>query len=161
MRQNALWEPPCLCGCILHIWADWAESQNGHTYAHPIPFSITNIEIVKVCDGHQEWTKSMPDVSRHYEDKHPYTGKPYQARGYLAHPIVNPTDAQCLYENLCIYNGQLNSFPCGCSAYQYFDHEGNFCSYIDHPRHTRKCCDHEYDTEDMKQAALDYAGTIQ
>lgn len=159
MMTTAIWIPPSLCGCELRLTADFLDGSviNGISYRHPKPFSITDIEIVNICSGHQKQSLSMPDTSVLMEiDK--YTGQPFQQRGYLQHPIANPSPAQCLYEFLSRFGGQTHGYPCGCSAHQFVDRTQNpsAITYLLHPLHTKKCLKHKNDTIDMQQAALDF-----
>lgn len=156
MIQTATWEPPSLCGCQLTMTADFVDGAiiNGTTYRHPIPFTIVNLQIVNVCQKHQSKTIAMPDISILFETD-VITGEKFQQRGYLKHPIVNPTAAHNLYQFLSQYGGQTHSYPCGCSAHQFIDENKN-AKYMQHPRHTKKCLKHKNDTYDMQQATSDF-----
>lgn len=151
--QTTIWTPPSLCGCQLRITADWPEDQGNNTYRHPTPFTIKNIIIVNVCDNHNN-INSMSDVSHLYETN-PHTGKQFQQRGYLQHPIANPTQAQCLYQFLCSYNGQTHSFPCGCASHMWIDENGS-ATYLHKQEINRKCQQHINDAVDMRQAMADF-----
>lgn len=161
MIQSAIWVPPSLCGCQLRMTADFTDGSvvDGVSYRHPKPFTVTDLQVVSVCAVHQPQTLVMLDISGLY-DLDPITGDQKQSRGYLQHPISNPTDAQCLYTFLSQYGGQTQSFPCGCKGHQFFDESKNV-SYLDHPRHSRKCIVHRNDTKDMKKAASDFKKSLE
>ena len=156
MLQTALWTPPSLCGCQFKITADFTDGSvvDGNSFRHPKPFSIIDIRLVNACEQHKQFAQVMPDVEHHYEtDK--FTGESYQHRGYLKHPIANPTPAQCLYEYFYKHKGQIHGLICGCQAHQHIDEHGVF-TYLPHPLHTRKCLKHKGDTHDMQQAMVDH-----
>lgn len=154
--QTAIWIPPSLCGCQLQITADWTDGSvvNGISYRHPKPFTITDVQIVNMCAGCTPNSAAMPDVSHLYETSN-ITGKPYQARGYLSHPIANPTAAHNLYQFLCSHGGQTHSFPCGCAAHMHIAPDGT-ATYLVKAGVTQKCINHQNDTIDMQQAKADY-----
>ena len=160
MIQTATWIPPSLCGCKFRITADFTDGSvvDGVSYRHPVPFTITDIRIVNVCADHQPNSLVMPDISGLMEiDK--ITGLPYQARGYLKHPISNPTQAEILYQFFGFHKGQVHSLPCGCRAYQHFCEKDAMTCKI-HPSHTQKCLKHKYDTIDMHRAHEDFKDEI-
>ena len=154
--QTTVWIPPSLCGCQLKVTADFLDGSviDGASYRHPKPFTISDIEIVNVCDTHQPQTLSMPDTGGLFGIDN-ITGLSVQQRGYLSYPISSPTPAQCLYTFLAQYGGQKHGYSCGCSAHQWVDEKGGI-TYLPHPHHTRKCFRHSHDTVDMKQAAIDF-----
>lgn len=156
MSQTAVWIPPSLCGCQLRITADFTDGSivDGVTYRHPIPFTITDIQLINVCLGHTPQTLAMPDVIGLF-DRDLINGGTKQSRGYLKYPIDNPSSAQCLYTFLSQYGGQTHSFPCGCKGHQLVDENKNI-SYMNHPLHSRKCSSHKNDTKDMKNAKADF-----
>ena len=159
MANTAIWEPPCLCGCQLEITADFTDGSilKGIAYRHPIPFTIKRIAIEKVCEAHKPQTLSMPPTDHLFEIDR-YTGKPRQQRGYLQHPITKPTPAECLYQFLSQQGGQIHGYPCGCRTHQFVDHSGGeaVITYLQHPRHHRRCFQHADDTLDMQQAGIDH-----
>ncbi len=159
--QTAIWVPPSLCGCQLRITADWTDGSivNGISHRHPVPFTIKDIQIDSVCADHHDSTKQMPDVSRHYEEDK-FTGEQVQHRGYLQHPIDNPTEAQCLYEFLCAFNGQIHTLDCGCSGYQVVEPNKD-PEYKVHPVHGRKCKDHKHDSIEMHEAKATHDAKVQ
>ncbi len=160
MASIATWIPPSLCGCKLSIKADWTDGSivDGLSYRHPKAFTITAIDIINVCDQHKPNTLAMPDVSGLYEVDN-MTGGMVQRRGYLAHPIANPSHAQCLYQFLSQYGGQRHSYPCGCSGHQFVDENKNV-SYLDHPINSQKCHAHKSDSQDMAQAKIHFDAII-
>ncbi len=161
MIQTAIWIPPSLCGCQLRMMADFTDSSvvDGISYRHPIPFTITDIQLVNICAKHKPNTLAMPSISGLMEtDK--ITGLPFQRRGYLKHPIVNPTPAQCLYTFLSQYSGGLHRHSCGCQSF-WFGDEGvgkdKKVIHLDHPRYTsQKCLVHKADDINMTKAQADY-----
>lgn len=159
MTQTAIWIPPSLCGCQLRMTANFVPGSiiDGISYRHPIPFSITALDIVNVCNSHHSNTQAMTNIESLMEtDK--ITGNSYQQRGYLKHPIESPSAAECLYEFLSRYNGQTHSYPCGCKSHQFIDENKNI-AYLKHPLHSKCCHKHKNDGIDMKHAATDFATT--
>ena len=159
MIQNAVWIPPSLCGCQLRIVADFTDGSvvDGISYRHPKPFTITELDIISVCDAHQPQTLVMPDISGLMETDQ-YTGQSFQQRGYLKHPVAGTT-AECLYQFLSQYGGQTQGFPCGCKAHQFVDENKNI-TYLDHPLHSKSCFKHKGDTLDMQQATSDFMALV-
>lgn len=157
MIQTAIWVPPSMCGCQLSITADFVDGSviDGVSYRHPVPFTIQDIQIISVCDHHKSHMDAMPDVSWLFEHDEE-TGTATQRRGYLKYPIESPTGAECLYTFLCKLGGQSRSYPCGCKAFQFIDHDKKM-KHVDHPHHTKKCRNHKHDTADMAKAASDFA----
>lgn len=158
MIQTTIWIPPSLCGCQLRITADWTSDsiKDGISYRHPIPFTIKAIEIVSVCPAHDG--VSMPDTLGLFEvDKE--TDTLIQRRGYLKHPIANPTQAEILYTFLSQFNGQTHRLPCGCQSHQFID-ENKEVRYLQHEKHTKKCHAHKHDTVDMEKAKDDHRTSI-
>jgi hypothetical protein len=162
------WVPPSLCGCELRITGNFtSEPVDGKHYQHPTPFSITGLEIVGVCSEHEQYAKAMPDVSRLYDTPAPDGIHGWlasqkggqlpskQHRGYLKHPISNPTPAECLYTHLSFHRGQKWTLECGCSTFQHFDHE-NKLAHRKHPVHSNQCEDHQGDDLEMTQAYADH-----
>ncbi len=148
MSATANWIPPCLCDCVLRITADWAgDVRSGVSHQHPIPFTITNIEIVSVCDEHKA-VLTQPLVSPDVFSVDPYTEELVQRRGYLELPIAHPTDAQKLYIYLWKYHGNVHTADCGCRAYHVFEHDHGKHEKLTkpkklaHPVHDFKCKRH-------------------
>ncbi len=103
-----------MCGCELEIRAVWPKGavNNGISYRHPIPFTITHIDIVNVCADHQHVLNEPAITSWH-------------RTGYIKLPIENPTDAQKLYVYLWRYSGQKIVTPiCDCSIYGVCEDDG-------------------------------------
>lgn len=169
--QTCIWHPPSCCGCQLRITGDFnpGSVENGISYQHPTPYTITALEIVNCCADHDVNCKSMMDASVFFEvaqqnEIHSFlaqsqpskrvTPKTYQARGYLKYPIDNPTPAQCLYTFLSQYAGTKNTQPCGCTGHLFRDEQGNV-EWRDHPKFTGHCDYHIDDTHDLQQARAD------
>ena len=161
MTQPAVWIPPSLCGCKLRIHADWVEGSivDGISYRHPKAFTIESVHIISVCLQHQPNTLFMPSILGLYEVDN-MTGSMVQRRGYLTHPIINPSPAQCLYQFLSQYGGQRHSYPCGCSGHQFVDENKNV-GYLEHPINSQKCHAHKSDSHDMVQAKIDFDTAIE
>lgn len=154
-RQTLTWIPPSLCGCVFKIAADFTDvPADGVSFRHPTPYTITSLEIVSCCQAHLEHKKSMPDVSGLF-GVDSITGELVQQRGYLKHPVAQPTEAECLYTFLAQFNGQTHSYPCGCSSHQFVDEKKNV-TYLAHPKHTRRCHRHREDGHDMRAAKADF-----
>lgn len=157
--QTAIWIPPSLCGCQIRMTADFTDGSvvNGISYKHPIPFTISRIEIVNACEHHLGHTSQMRDTEDLMEIDQ-YTGNKFQQRGYLKHPINNPSPAECLYEYLCQYRGQTHGFPCGCKTHQFIDplHPEKKITYLHHPHHHKRCKAHQDDSLDMQKAKFDF-----
>ncbi len=161
MQQSAIWLPPSDCGCKIRIDADFPDGSvvNGFASRHPVPYTITSLEIVSCCDRHKSAIKGgMPDVD-HLFDVCNISGDDIQRRGYLKFPIEDPSDAEILYQYLCGHKGQVHSYPCGCRAYMWGDFSGNF-HYIEKDGVTQKCLKHKNDTVDMAQAKADFEASI-
>lgn len=184
MIQTAIWIPPSLCGCQLRITGDFIDGSviNGVSYKHPAQYTISNIDIVSVCDEHQPQTLEMPDTSVFFDtpdeiitlpdgtnfaptlksfltQKYPDIALPRtQKRGYLQYPITDPTPAHNLYTHFWHYCGQTHGLPCGCHAHQFINGRTSDAKhiYLDHPRHTHKCHFHHNDTVDMQNAKADF-----
>lgn len=156
MYASVVWIPPSLCGCQLRMGANFVENSvnDGISYRHPIPFTINKLEIVSVCDAHKQYSEVMT-ATDHLFDIDNITGESVQRRGYLRHPIENPTPAECLYTHLSRFGGQTHRLDCGCQAHQFVDENKNI-TYLHHPHHARKCHRHKYDTHDMKQGRIDH-----
>ncbi len=160
MIQTAIWIPPSLCGCKFQMTADFTDGSviDGISYRHPAQFTITDLRLISVCDKHKEHALSMPDTSVLMEIDN-ITGESYQRRGYLKHPIAQPTEAECLYQYFWSHLGQIRRFPCGCQSHVYVDGRGKDAvhTHLAHPDRTKKCRNHKHDSHDMKKAAADFA----
>lgn len=173
MAQTAIWIPPCLCGCQIQLTADFLDGDviNGVSYRHPKSGTITDCQLISVCDDHVAQSKTQQDHSVFFSESKPDIStlqgylasknpniKPTlkQVRGYLTYPIDNPTPAHNLYTYFSTHGGQKHSLSCGCSAHQYVGEDG-VPVYIDnHPLNTKKCDYHTDDTHDMQQAKIDH-----
>lgn len=181
MIYTATWIPPGLCGCEFRITADWTEPNDGTIrYRHPIPHTITDIQITSICATHIPQSKVMMDTSVFFDtpalnpiqqflqNKNAVALKPKQNRGYLTYPIANPTPAQMLYSFFSMHAGQKEHLPCGCARYGFSD-ETNYAqimqgvdsraarnkTYVHHPSHTHHCRHHPVDGPDCAQAVAD------
>ena len=157
MHKEAIWIPPSLCGCKLRIAAEWPNADDivdGVVYRHPKPFTITDVQIVNVCDEHKAESESMPDTSDLFDIDN-ITGELKQTRGYLKYPIDNPTPAQNLYTHFYYHKGQIHGYPCGCQTFQHIDHN-DVLSYKHHDRHHRRCYKHKDDKMHMPNAKQEF-----
>ena len=142
---TAEWHCPAMCGCALAITARWPQAPvGGVSYQHPVPRTITRVEIVNVCAAHDSLrTGPLP--------ADPY----YGARGYMDVP-ASPTEAERLYIALFRFGGQrLRLDTCGCALYVVTDRAGGNVSRRPHPRHTVKCAQHADDDDDHTDARDD------
>ncbi len=160
MIQTTIWIPPSLCGCQLKMTADFTDGSvvDGVSYRHPKPFTITSIAIINVCANHKSKILIMPSILNLF-DSDPINGGMKQNRGYLKHPIIAPTEAECLYTFLSQYGGQIHGYPCGCKTHQFVDEKGN-ATYLEHPINNQKCFAHKDDSSDMQQAKMDFEQLI-
>lgn len=149
------WHPACLCGCELQITAQWLDES---IYRHPIPFTITSIQINNVCSEHSTCV-DMPDVSDLF-DIDQMTGTIVQNRGYQRYPINNPLLAEILYAHLFRHNGQRKTLRCGCTFYYHSHPTIGKMKLLEHPLHSRKCHTHRHDTLGGVQAHIDHNAAI-
>lgn len=136
--SSRIWVCPKLCGCKLKMTALWVHPsflENGETvtYGHPVPYTISQLEIQKVCSEHEPWCdEPLPD--------NPYGGGP----GYIKLPITNPTRAQKLYIRLYRYNSQsFRPDTCGCVIVQSTDRFVSGIQIVNHPQFTHACEYHQ------------------
>lgn len=153
MAESRLWHPPSLCGCSLNITADWASEmpKDGIQYQHPIPWTVTNIEIVSACIRHRGLR--IPDTSNLFDDG-------VQNRGYIEVRDEH-TPAEILYLNLYEYTTNTETLICGCVLVKSIDRAGNHLAYHDHPHHSKKCHSHKGDSLDGSKARADHERTVQ
>lgn len=146
MSKAVHWFSPSLCGCELKITGDFADPVGGVSYAHPTPYTITDIEIINVYNEHKRFSEYMAlDENDFFDDDQQY-------RGYLKYPIKDPTPAECLYTYLYTHSGQIHRMGCGCCAYVSTkrnargEHiEGSIKYHDYHPLHTKHCKRHHND----------------
>lgn len=181
MAEKAKWIAPSLCGCALQMTAEFlpGDVRDGIAYRHPKAGTITQLEVISVCEEHAAAQRAMPDTSSFFAAPEPggyhdllnqragITPAPehlVQTRGYLKYPIENPTPAECLYTALYFHGGQVHSLPCGCAGYQHVDKSTPGAPapvYKVHPLHTRKCYRHLDDSNDMARARADHEAVIE
>jgi hypothetical protein len=73
--KTLLWHAPALCGCSMRVAAEeWSQDAevDGVTYRRPPRHAngrdnIKRLTIISVCDAHQQWTRTMPDTSPHFD----------------------------------------------------------------------------------------------
>lgn len=131
MTFKAKWVPPCLCDCGLDITAKWPRGtlEGGVSYKHPVPFTITDIQISNVCENHKH-VLNEPIADN------------WHRKGYIELPIKNPTNAQKLYVYLWRYNGQKTITDiCSCEIYGSCEDDGLQKKEIEikhHPLYSKK-----------------------
>lgn len=138
-NDTRTWICPALCGCAIQLTAYWVKEPDAssETYQHPLPRTITAVNIKNVCAEHDH-LRTDPVAAD------PYGGAP----GYFD-PALAVSEAEKLYVGLFRYSGQTVKLDtCGCKIYEAFDRFGNEQSRRPtHPKHTHCCRTHEGDTE--------------
>jgi len=129
-KDTRRWASPALCGCELDITATWPDEPeaDGVENRHPIPFTITDIQVASVCLEHEAWETEPVGAD-------PYMGSP----GYIKVP-VSPTKAENLYIHLFKLTGQKVKKACGCVDYECHYRDGQTPHVkLEHPKHTKVC----------------------
>ena len=156
MKTKAQWLCPHLCGCAIEMDANFIdeglENIDGVlvSHRHPIPFTITSMNIISVCLAHQPLLTAPIDEAQfldYDEEKEAFV----QNRGYVRVPLLNPSDAERLYINLYTCSAQLwKPLTCNCELYVCTDRndaEGN-SHLIKKHSYTKRCKHHKNDTDE-------------
>ena len=140
MVESRTWICPALCGCELHITANWSSvaEAGGRSYQHPAPGSLTTLAITAVCAVHDHFRTDPPIVDQTYGG---------EMAGYLLRSAV--TETEKLYVALTRYTGQrLRPDTCRCRIYEHRDRTTSTSTQVAvPPKHTMKCVHHLLDDD--------------
>ena len=173
MIEKCIFISPKLCGCEIELTANWADTpilKDGRkvSYQHPIPRTISSIEIVNVCSGHQSvLTEPLEENYYHYTDEErnniiEHFDLPEEAswnmlnsvgpKGYLH---LQNLDLAGPAEKLYIYHyrysgATLNPDTCKCKIQRVRDRFTGQMFDVNHDVHTRRCKAHKIDIDNSR-----------